>query len=200
MLTIPDGWEEWGVALGMVAAVGTWLWHTGRAVAGRVQAAYAAHEAIHAQQEYTLQQLLEQVRPNGGQSLRDVVDRIEREVLATSAMNRGLLDLSDTAYFEADERGHFVFVNRRWCDLTGLSPEEARGTGWTLGVHAEDRGTVAALWDEAIDEWRPFRVTHRLCHATSGAITLVHVRALPVRHGTTLRGYIGSAVVEGQTP
>lgn len=192
MFTAPHGWQEWGIALGLAAGIGGWLWRRGKRLALHVRHLYASHQV----QEATLRALLEQVRPNGGQSLRDVVDRIEREVLATSAMNRGLLDLSDTAYFEADDRGAYVFVNRRWADLTGLTPEEARGTGWLLAVHPEDREAVTDRWDEATAEWRPFRGTLRLRHATTGQVTLVHVRALPVRQGSALRGYIGSAVLE----
>jgi PAS domain S-box-containing protein len=35
--------------------------------------------------------------------------------------------------------GYVDFLNRRWCDYTGLRMEEARGWGWQSAIHPDDR-------------------------------------------------------------
>ena len=38
--------------------------------------------------------------------------------------------------------GHADFLNQRWCDYTGLSPEEARGSGWQAAICSTDLPAV----------------------------------------------------------
>ena len=35
-----------------------------------------------------------------------------------------------------------TFVNERWCELTGLSFDEALGDGWFAALHPDDRERV----------------------------------------------------------
>jgi PAS domain S-box-containing protein len=42
--------------------------------------------------------------------------------------------------------GRIEFVNRRWCDYTGISVEEASGEGWQTAVHADDRHALLESW------------------------------------------------------
>jgi PAS domain S-box-containing protein len=48
--------------------------------------------------------------------------------------------------FEMDGAGDCVYVNRLWCQLAGLTPEEAAGRGWLRAVHPDDRARVVAAW------------------------------------------------------
>jgi len=42
--------------------------------------------------------------------------------------------------------GRADFVNRRWCDYTGLSADEARGDGWRAAIHPDDRPLLVERW------------------------------------------------------
>lgn len=42
----------------------------------------------------------------------------------------------------SDADGHRTFVNQAWVELTGMSSNQAMGTGWTAAVHPEDRAEV----------------------------------------------------------
>jgi PAS domain S-box-containing protein len=64
--------------------------------------------------------------------------------------------------FEADAGGHCTFVNTRWCELTGLSPEEALGRVWSHALHPDDLARVAFAWDRAIERRGEFRADYRL--------------------------------------
>jgi len=63
--------------------------------------------------------------------------------------------------FLSDERGGCRFVNGRWCELTGLSPEQAAGDGWAQALHPEDRERVAAEWQRAAAEGRDSVISYR---------------------------------------
>ena len=47
--------------------------------------------------------------------------------------------------------GSFDFVNQRWCDYTGLSPEESYGQGWKTAIHPVDLATLVEKWDALAD-------------------------------------------------
>ena len=34
--------------------------------------------------------------------------------------------------------GEVDFVNRRWCEFTGLTAAESRGRGWLAAIHPDD--------------------------------------------------------------
>ncbi len=42
--------------------------------------------------------------------------------------------------------GQMVFLNRRWCDYTGQTRDDARGRGWQSAVHPEDLPGLLAGW------------------------------------------------------
>lgn len=136
----------------------------------------------------------EQLVPNGGSSLRDAVDRIERGLYLLDARQISLFDLSLTGIFIADEKGHCVYVSPSWCELTGLMPSQAMGDGWTAGVSKEDR-------ERMFDEWS--KATKRGAIFESKYITdtgkKVATRASAIFHPQTkeIVGFIGKVWEEG---
>src|SRR5881392_4106446 len=42
--------------------------------------------------------------------------------------------------------GRTEFVNRRWCEYTGLSVEQASGEGWLAAFHPDDRPALLESW------------------------------------------------------
>jgi PAS domain S-box-containing protein len=47
--------------------------------------------------------------------------------------------------------GSSEFLNQRWHDYTGLSPQEAHGAGWKVAIHPEDLPRVTAKWGTLSD-------------------------------------------------
>ena len=47
--------------------------------------------------------------------------------------------------------GSSEFLNQRWHDYTGLSPQEAHGAGWKVAIHPEDLPRVMAKWGTLSD-------------------------------------------------
>jgi PAS domain S-box-containing protein len=192
---VPPALEWLFLAAGVVGAVAAlWskglrpLWALGRKA---VRAINMFEEKLE-----LLERVAASVRPNGGTSLRDVVDRIERNTQTAAIRARAIFYLSDQAAMESDGDGNCVFVSRRWQQLTGLAPEEAQGTGWLLAVVPEDREAVQASWEAAVHEHRVFSADFHLQSRQSGVVYLVHTHAAPlVTPDGVYVGHVGTSTV-----
>jgi PAS domain S-box-containing protein len=105
---------------------------------------------------------------------------------------RTLAEVSPVGIFHADAQGRFLYVNERWCELAGLSAEEARGDGWLRTVHLDDRERVLAEWRRAVTEQQPFRSEHRLQHPNG--VTVWVFGQLVAERGSAgeVLGYVGT--------
>jgi len=93
-----------------------------------------------------MKQQASELRPNGGGSLRDAVDRIECSVTGLESQLRGRLELDPGGSFLTDEEGQCLWVSQGWVDLTGIEADDARGDGWIAGIHPDDRRRVYEEW------------------------------------------------------
>src|SRR6266850_3534408 len=58
--------------------------------------------------------------------------------------------------------GTAEFLNQRWLDYTGLSPNEALGWGWQVAIHPEDLGNVMDTWLGLLSSGEPGELEARL--------------------------------------
>src|SRR6185437_409872 len=42
-----------------------------------------------------------------------------------------------------------VYVNARWCELSGLTPAQSLGNGWCAALHPDDKKRVLTEWTTA---------------------------------------------------
>ena len=77
--------------------------------------------------------------------LRDLteLEHSQAAVAGTEARFRLLAQLAPVGIMQSDARGRAVFVNDRWCAITGVRPKDAPGTDWLDLVHPDDRDRVA---------------------------------------------------------
>src|SRR5437867_5001187 len=96
------------------------------------------------------------VAPSGGAEKGDVPERYQTREDLEKALNeakkseahlRKIIDTIPTLAWCNLPDGANEFVNLRWCDYTGLSPEEVQRVGCKVAIHPED----LPKW---LDEWR----------------------------------------------
>ncbi len=109
-------------------------------------------EALSAQVQFVVSEL----KPNGGTSLHDCLNRIELRQVFQEQRQWAILSDMSVGVFEADANGEFVRVNRKYLRMTGRTPEEVVGTGWVNTIALRDRERVEAEWNSAIAEEREF--------------------------------------------
>src|SRR6266498_59327 len=128
-------------------------------------------------------------RQNELRSLQDL-ERALQESRESEARLRKIVDTIPTLAWCNLPDGSNEFVNQRWCDYTGLSPEEVRRVGCKVVIHPED----LPKW---LDEWRTLvasgeggEIEARLrCHDGAYRWFLIRVEPLQDESGEIVRWY-----------
>ena len=84
--------------------------------------------------------------------LIDIDDR-KRAEEALQASERDLSSIINTIpmlAWSARTDGFCDFLNQRWLDFTGLSAEQARGSGWRAAIHPDDAKGLLDSWQMAL--------------------------------------------------
>ena len=84
------------------------------------------------------------------------------------------------------------FVNRRWIDYTGMTLEQAVGSGWNRMVHPDDIERVLSTWRILISEGKPREIESRL-RRSDGTYRWFLSRCCPLVDGSgQILGWYGS--------
>ncbi|MDO9355092.1 MAG: PAS domain S-box protein, partial [Solirubrobacteraceae bacterium] len=121
--------------------------------------------------------------------------RIRRPFVRRDAAHEHLDALwaqSPVGVFQTDARGRYISVNPKWCELTGLAPDDAYGDGWTSAVHPDDRERITVAWMGSAARGREFSADYRYLRP-DGTVSLVngHARTLRSAGGAVL-GFLGT--------
>ena len=133
--------------------------------------------------------------------LRDISERVaalkERQQAETALRDSeqryaALAEVSPVGIFRSDAIGNCLYVNERWCQIAGLSLEEAVGQGWLKTLHPEDRDRVFQAWEKAVRDRRSFQLEYRF-QRSDGTITWVFGQAVAETDITgQVKGFVGS--------
>jgi len=86
--------------------------------------------------------------------------------------------------------GSIEFLNRRWHEYTGLSPEESHGSGWQVAIHPEDRAPLVEQCKKQLTSGEPGEMEARLRrHDGVFRWFLMRVEALREETGKIVRWY-----------
>src|SRR6202045_704486 len=96
---------------------------------------------------------------------------------------RQVIDTIPTLVWCTGPDGSTEFLNKRWHDYTGFSPEESRVRGWEPTVHPEDLPRVAAKGQELLASGQPGEVEARI-RRHDGAFRWFLMRVEPLRDET----------------
>ncbi|HXE72394.1 MAG TPA: PAS domain S-box protein [Candidatus Nitrosotenuis sp.] len=124
----------------------------------------------------------------------DITERKRAEEALRESERRfeTLARMSPVGILRADPGGGCVYANERWCEISGLSPEESAGQGWLQAVHPDDRPLVARRWSQAVAGQESFRLEFRLARP-GGSTIWVLGQAVPEKdpQGKVL-GFVGT--------
>jgi PAS domain S-box-containing protein len=125
---------------------------------------------------------------------REVTGRIRAEeaLRASEVRLRALADHAPVSIFMSDPTGQCMYVNQRWCDMTGYAASEAHGRGWlrTLPPDEPDPFTKPATDAATIP---PFERETRFL-TKSGTIRWAEASIVPLYNAQQeITGYIGTS-------
>ena len=129
----------------------------------------------------TLEKISNEVVTNGGKSLKDTVNRIERRQVIQQGFVRHLLNHQPVGIFETDNKGNYLWVNPTYLDVVGRQLDELIGRGWISCIHPEDRERISVEWSNAVSQERESNFECRLV-CDENVVTRVRFKANPVRN------------------
>lgn len=175
------------------------------AVAGALAALWAAIRGL-IRISKTMDQVLEnseyiqrELRPNGGGSLRDAVNRIDHRVdtinerqqrseLRLAALNMN----APHGIIETNVDGDCVWVNRTFCRWAGRTVVEFMGAGWLNTVQPRHRERVETAWSKAVEDGSELEICFCV-QDTYGEVFPVHLIAHPLRDNSGgIHGHVAS--------
>lgn len=114
----------------------------------------------------TVSKIHKEVTPNGGGSLRDVVNRTEMALTVFINSSRAQWDgMGMFGIFEALPDGEFSYVNGVLQKWTNRSERDFMGYGWVNSVAASDRERVRQEWESCTEDIREFSMEFRMRRA-----------------------------------
>lgn len=126
----------------------------------------------------------------------DVTDRKRAEIALRESEEkfRALASRAPVGIYMTGPAGDCRFVNHAWEVMSGLTAEEAAGSGWMEALHPDDRARIGVAWEAARQTAKRFAAEFRYLRP-DGKVAWVQSSAEEFRDagGTTL-GYIGTAV------
>ncbi|UNU21583.1 PAS domain S-box protein [Microcoleus vaginatus PCC 9802] len=127
-------------------------------------------------------------------TITDISARKRTEVCLQESEERyaTLVAAAPVGIFRADAVGNCIYVNDRWCQISGLTPKTAVGEGWQQGLHPDDRDCVIAEWEQSVQRNRPFQLEYRF-QRPDGGVTSVYGQSVAERDADgQVVGYVGT--------
>lgn len=104
----------------------------------------------------TTMDVTEQVKARA--ALEEAISKIKK----SEANLRMIIDAIPTLAWSTEPDGSVEFVNLRWRNYTGLTTEQARGSGWQATIHPEDIGRLSDQRRITMDSGKPFELEARI--------------------------------------
>jgi formate hydrogenlyase transcriptional activator len=132
-------------------------------------------------------------RQRSQEALRSALDEIQK----SEAKLRQIIDTIPTIAWCNLPDGSNEFLNQRWHDYSGLSPQESSGWGWKVTIHPEDLPKVLDKWSELLASGEPGEIEGRM-RRYDGEYRWFLFRAEPFRDelGNIVRWYGTSTDIE----
>jgi PAS domain S-box-containing protein len=121
-------------------------------------------------------------------SFRDMITAVREREQRYAALAESL----PVGVFRTDAQGRCFWVNRAWEEISGLSLEQARGEGWSMALHPEDRHLMLAAWARHVHGEGSLFCECRFLRP-NGEVRWIHARAVEeLSKGGEITSHVGT--------
>jgi diguanylate cyclase (GGDEF)-like protein/PAS domain S-box-containing protein len=118
----------------------------------------------------------------------------EQELRESERRYHTLAKVVPVGIFRTNAVGDCIYVNERWCDLTGLTLEASLGEGWRESVHPEDKEYVLQTWYQAITDNSLLQLEYRVHRADKSIFWVFCQAKAEISKNGEVSGYVGTIV------
>jgi len=93
---------------------------------------------------------------------RAALEEAFSKIKKSEARLQTIIDTIPTLAWSSEADGSVEFVNLRWRNYTGLTTEQARGSGWQAAIHPEDVGWLSDQRRITMASGKPFELEARM--------------------------------------
>lgn len=140
--------------------------------------------------------IVKMVLPNGGTSLSDKLDRVEKSIGILqlrhdkiSAITEFNLYNNTKPCFQCNELGENIFINPSYCNLIGADSSALLGLGWRSFVY--DLEDYDILWKIALKEGRSCKFDVTFIHAKTEEPIYCQCNITALQPGHASSGFLG---------
>ncbi len=103
-----------------------------------------------------------------------------------------LSEKSPIGIFRTRPDGYTTYVNPRWCQITGLSLNDAMGNGWLDAVHPDDKIKILDGWNKATNQQTKSIAEYRYIKPNQEVVWIFGEAVAELSETGEVVGYIGS--------
>jgi len=118
--------------------------------------------------------------------------RAEEALRASELRYRQLAATAPVGIYRTDASGSCIYVNARWCELTGMAESAAMGDGWTHALHPEDRLWVLQTWAAFTASQQKFDGEYRFLKPNGAVVWVTGSAAVETDHQGKVIGHVGT--------
>ena len=115
----------------------------------------------------------------------------EEELRKSENLFHSLAEISPVGIFRTRPDGYTTYVNARWCELSGLSFQDAMGWGWLKAVNIVERDRIDQNWKANVEKKAISTEEYRFVRS-DGSFVWVLGYAVPEIVDDVIIGYIGT--------
>lgn len=102
-----------------------------------------------------------------------------------------LTESSPFAFYETDENGNCLYVNKKWQEHSGLTLEEALGDGWQDALHEDDKEAIFTQWKNNALNDLPWSMEYRFRNKQGKVTWILGTFQVIKNSQNEITGYIG---------
>lgn len=127
-------------------------------------------------------------------TVTDITERKKAQQALQSSEFRysTLARISPVGIFRCDKSENLLYVNQRWCDITGYTFEQGMNQGWRKTIHPEDKARVEAEVKRTVEQKIPFECEFRFQRPDSSVVWVFAQCVEETNLDEVVIGYVGT--------
>ena len=124
----------------------------------------------------------------------DVTNRklAEEALLMSESKHKHLAEVSPSGIWQTDAAGNGTYASPRWCEITGISADNAAGTGWTRTLHPEDKELLYREWIPKARAEGRFRAEYRYVRPEESIVWVLCIATPEMDGQGQITGWVGT--------